>query len=154
MWIEFCHCNIGRQVKQETIGILHLKNVWWAGGGAGMPHSCLRYQQYENTSHHRHVIKSTRFAPIKSNCGRLYLSVWVEVTCWWCVAVCALSPNTENCFLAYPANASNGEIMIFDAEKCQAINIIQAHKSLTTVLAFNFDGTLLATASDKVSPWL
>lgn len=39
--------------------------------------------------------------------------------------------------------------MIFDAISLQAVNIIQAHKSPVTNLSFNFDGTMIATASDK-----
>ena len=65
-------------------------------------------------------------------------------------ALCALSPSSENCFIAYPANASTGEVLIFDAINLQTVNIMQAHKSPLSHLAFNYDGTMLATASDKV----
>ncbi|KAJ2311155.1 autophagy protein, partial [Coemansia sp. RSA 2702] len=82
-------------------------------------------------------------------------------------AICAMSPSSENCFIAYPTPASTraasrpgasgagGEIpattdvMVFDANTCEAINIIQAHKSPVSCLAMNRDGTMLATASDK-----
>jgi hypothetical protein len=33
----------------------------------------------------------------------------------------------------------------------QVVNIVQAHKSPVSCIAMNSDGTLLATASDKVS---
>ncbi|KAI8922998.1 WD40-repeat-containing domain protein [Entophlyctis helioformis] len=66
-------------------------------------------------------------------------------------ALCSLSPSSENCYFAYPSNAStsSGEVLIFDAINLQAVNIIQAHKSPLSCVAFNFDGTLIATASDK-----
>ncbi|KAI8899461.1 WD40-repeat-containing domain protein [Globomyces pollinis-pini] len=66
-------------------------------------------------------------------------------------ALCTLSPSSENCYLAYPSNASTtlGELLIFDAVKLQAVNIIQAHKSPLSCFTFNFNGTILASASDK-----
>ncbi|KAJ3042734.1 autophagy protein [Rhizophlyctis rosea] len=66
-------------------------------------------------------------------------------------ALCALSPSSENCFLAYPPNTSGsaGELLIFDAINLQAVNIIQAHKSPLSSINFNYDGTMVATASDK-----
>eukprot|EP00842_Homolaphlyctis_polyrhiza_P006559 jgi/Hompol1/6904/HPOL_002771-RA len=66
-------------------------------------------------------------------------------------ALCSLSPSSENCYFAYPSNAStsSGEVLIFDAINLQAVNIIQAHKSPLSCISFNFDGTMIATASDK-----
>ncbi|KAJ3280562.1 autophagy protein [Borealophlyctis nickersoniae] len=66
-------------------------------------------------------------------------------------ALCALSPSSENCFLAYPPNTSGaaGELLIFDAINLQAVNILQAHKSPLSCIAFNYDGTMVATSSDK-----
>ncbi|KAJ2376644.1 autophagy protein, partial [Coemansia sp. RSA 2607] len=79
--------------------------------------------------------------------------------------ICAMSPSSDNCFIAYPTPASvsvpsskpgaspeipaTTDVMIFDANTCEAINIIQAHKTPVSCLAINRDGTLLATASDK-----
>lgn len=65
-------------------------------------------------------------------------------------AVCALSPSSDSCYIAYPANTTTGEVLIFDAIQLQTVNILQAHKSPVACLAFNYDGTLLASASDKV----
>jgi autophagy-related protein 18 len=87
------------------------------------------------------------------------------------MAICALSPSSENCYLAYPlprksAESSfappshappnsthiaptSGEVMIFDTMKLEAINVVEAHKSPLSCMAFNNDGTRLATASDK-----
>ncbi|KAL2915978.1 autophagy protein [Polyrhizophydium stewartii] len=66
-------------------------------------------------------------------------------------ALCSLSPSSENCYFAYPSNTStsSGELLIFDAINLQAVNIIPAHKSPLSCVAFNYDGTLVATASDK-----
>ncbi|CAO1622484.1 unnamed protein product [Sympodiomycopsis kandeliae] len=78
-------------------------------------------------------------------------------------AICALSPCSEPCYLAYPSpvpsptspfsgnsNAqSPGDIMIFDLLSLQVSNIIQAHKTPISHLAINSTGTLLASASDK-----
>ncbi|KAI9203747.1 WD40-repeat-containing domain protein [Polychytrium aggregatum] len=65
--------------------------------------------------------------------------------------LCALSPSSENCFMAYPTNTSGstGELLIFDTITLQAVNIIQAHKSPIGCIAFSFDGTMVATSSDK-----
>jgi autophagy-related protein 18 len=65
-------------------------------------------------------------------------------------AVCALSSDTEKSYLAYPTNVVNGELMVFDTVKLETVCAIQAHKSPISAVAFNFDGTLLATSSDKV----
>ncbi|KAJ3196440.1 autophagy protein [Irineochytrium annulatum] len=66
-------------------------------------------------------------------------------------AIIALSPSSENCFLAYPPNTSgaSGELLIFDAINLQAVNIITAHKSPLSCINFSFDGTMIATSSDK-----
>ncbi|EST09237.1 WD40 repeat [Kalmanozyma brasiliensis GHG001] len=88
------------------------------------------------------------------------------------MAICALSPSSENCFLAYPspvasptspfANtagsststssstaATAGDVLIFDLLSLSVTNVIQAHKTPISALALNSTGTLLATASDK-----
>ncbi|KAJ3183216.1 autophagy protein [Gaertneriomyces sp. JEL0708] len=66
-------------------------------------------------------------------------------------ALCALSPSSDNCYLAYPSSSSQrgGELIIFDAIGLQAVSILQAHKSGISCVAFNYAGDLLATASDK-----
>lgn len=85
------------------------------------------------------------------------------------MAICALSPSSENCFLAYPspvasptspfANAAGGskgeggggagDVLIFDLLSLSVTNVIQAHKTPISALALNATGTMLATASDK-----
>lgn len=90
-------------------------------------------------------------------------------------AICALSPSSENCYLAYPspapqstspfafpshvpsATATNnstspnrtGDVVVFDTLSLLPVNVIEAHKSPLSAVSFNADGTLLATASDK-----
>lgn len=83
-------------------------------------------------------------------------------------AVCALSPSSDNCYIAYPSRSSStasfvpgqeasrscyptGDVEIFDALSSQLVNIVQAHKSPVSCVAMNSEGTLLATASEKVS---
>ncbi|KAI9657811.1 MAG: autophagy protein [Trizodia sp. TS-e1964] len=85
-------------------------------------------------------------------------------------AICALSPSSDNCYLAYPrpkktaASAfappphappnsayvppSSGEVLIFDALKLEAVNVVLAHRSPLSCIALNSEGTLLATGSE------
>jgi autophagy-related protein 18 len=85
-------------------------------------------------------------------------------------AITALSPSSENNYLVYPlpqkatpsysppAHAppqgthiapTSGEVLIYDATKLEAINVIEAHQSPLSCIALNNEGTLLATASEK-----
>lgn len=82
-------------------------------------------------------------------------------------AICALSPSSENCYIAYPLpqkslstpahvppnsshiSTTSGDLLLFDAVRKEAINVIEAHKSPLSCVVFNNEGTLLATASDK-----
>ncbi|OJZ83823.1 autophagy-related protein 18 [Aspergillus piperis CBS 112811] len=86
-------------------------------------------------------------------------------------ALCALSPSSDNCYLAYPlpqkappstfqppahappgtthVTPTSGEVLIFDTLKLEAINVIEAHRSPLACITLNSDGTLIATASDK-----
>ncbi|KAL8695969.1 MAG: hypothetical protein Q9201_007886 [Fulgogasparrea decipioides] len=89
------------------------------------------------------------------------------------IAIVALSPSSESCYLAYPlpqkSPPSNlapshaphapptsahiapttGDVLIFDALKLEAINVAEAHRSPLSCICLNNTGTLLATASDK-----
>jgi autophagy-related protein 18 len=87
------------------------------------------------------------------------------------IAICSLSPSSEKCYIAYPRPTSSnpspfsppshapptagqpspltGDVLLFDALKLEAVNVVEAHKSPLSHVALNNDGTLLATASDK-----
>lgn len=85
------------------------------------------------------------------------------------MAICALSPSSENCYLAYPLpqkasaasapshappNSSHvppttGEVLLFDTVKLEAMNVVEAHRSPLSAVTFNNEGTMMATASDK-----
>ncbi|KAL2006191.1 hypothetical protein VTN00DRAFT_9845 [Thermoascus crustaceus] len=86
-------------------------------------------------------------------------------------AICALSPSSDNCYLAYPLpqkappssfappshappgsthiSPTSGEVLIFDTLKLEAVNVVEAHRSPLSCITLNSEGTLLATASDK-----
>ncbi|KAI5806733.1 WD40-repeat-containing domain protein [Peziza echinospora] len=88
-------------------------------------------------------------------------------------AIVSLSPSSDRCYLAYPMPAATnkntpfsppshappggasaspsttGHVILYDALKCEAVNVVEAHKSPLSSLALNSEGTLLATASDK-----
>lgn len=85
-------------------------------------------------------------------------------------AICALSPSSEHCFIAYPlpkpredsdnrrpthappqstyVAPTSGEVLIFDTFTLKAVNVIEAHRSPLSCVCLNSDGTLLATASE------
>lgn len=85
-------------------------------------------------------------------------------------AICALSPSSENCYLAYPLPKpredkddkrpshapplptyiapTSGDVLIFDSITLKAVNVIEAHRSPLSCIAVNSEGTLLATASE------
>lgn len=85
-------------------------------------------------------------------------------------AICALSPSSENCFIAYPlpkpredtadrrpAHApplsnyvapTSGEVLVFDTVTLKAVNVIEAHRSPLCSISLSSEGTLLATASE------
>lgn len=43
----------------------------------------------------------------------------------------------------------NGDVIIFNAQTLQPLVVVEAHKTTLAAIAISFDGTLLATASDK-----
>ncbi|KAI8624608.1 WD40 repeat-like protein [Xylariaceae sp. FL1651] len=85
-------------------------------------------------------------------------------------AICALSPSSENCYLAYPlpkprddsvdkrpqhapppslyAPVTSGDVLIYDTLTLKAVNVVEAHRSPLSCIALNNEGTLLATASE------
>ncbi|RYP87881.1 hypothetical protein DL770_004715 [Monosporascus sp. CRB-9-2] len=85
-------------------------------------------------------------------------------------AICALSPSSENCYIAYPlpkprddtqdkrpshapppslyAPVTSGDVLIYDTLTLKALNVIGAHRSPLSFIALNNEGNLLATASE------
>ncbi|PNS18316.1 Autophagy-related protein 18 [Sphaceloma murrayae] len=85
-------------------------------------------------------------------------------------ALCALSPNPDNNYIAYPLRKTDpviasspshvppsqkapepmsGDVMLFDANRMEEIKVIPAHQAPLSCMTMNSDGTLLATASEK-----
>ncbi|XP_059892349.1 WD repeat domain phosphoinositide-interacting protein 1-like isoform X2 [Gadus macrocephalus] len=63
--------------------------------------------------------------------------------------LCALSVNHGNSYLAYPGSATNGEIIVYDANNLSNVTMIPAHDSPLAAVTFNTSGTKLASASEK-----
>ncbi|KAK3314713.1 WD40-repeat-containing domain protein [Apodospora peruviana] len=85
-------------------------------------------------------------------------------------AICALSPSSERCYIAYPlpkaredqgdkrpshapppsahVPPTSGEVLIFDTVSLRPVIVIEAHRSPLSYIAMNNEGTLLATASE------
>lgn len=85
-------------------------------------------------------------------------------------AICALSPSSENCYIAYPmpkpredaadkrpshappgptyVPPTSGEVLIFDTLALKPVNVVEAHRAPLSCVALNNDGTILATASE------
>ena len=63
----------------------------------------------------------------------------------------AFCPATGH--LAYPSAArlhTDGEVSVLDTTSLRPLNVLQAHLSRLSCLAFNAVASLIATASDKV----
>ncbi|KYK56054.1 protein-vacuolar targeting protein Atg18 [Drechmeria coniospora] len=85
-------------------------------------------------------------------------------------AIFALSPSSENCFIAYPlpkpredvdskrpshappqstyVPPTSGEVLVFDTLTLKAVNVVEAHRSPLCCICLSNDGTLMATASE------
>lgn len=62
----------------------------------------------------------------------------------------ALAPSSDQCFLAYPAKNTTGEVNIFDALKLENKLTIAAHDNPLVSMTFDSQGIKLATASERV----
>ncbi|XP_061604169.1 WD repeat domain phosphoinositide-interacting protein 1 isoform X3 [Phyllopteryx taeniolatus] len=63
--------------------------------------------------------------------------------------LCALSTNHSNSYLAYPGNATMGEIIVYDANNMSTVTMVPAHDSPLAALCFNASATKLASASER-----
>lgn len=63
--------------------------------------------------------------------------------------ICALSNDSHQCYLAYPASNTMGEVQIFDVFNLKPVCRVSAHESPIRCMTFNNVGTQIATASEK-----
>lgn len=84
--------------------------------------------------------------------------------------IVALSPHSENNFLALPHHQQtppspktqgshvprsvardqiSGDLLLYDLDSMEEVTVIQAHQAPLSSIAINSDGTLLATSSEK-----
>eukprot|EP00761_Pharyngomonas_kirbyi_P004473 gb/GECH01004478.1/.p1 GENE.gb/GECH01004478.1/~~gb/GECH01004478.1/.p1 ORF type:complete len:361 (+),score=87.83 gb/GECH01004478.1/:1-1083(+) len=63
--------------------------------------------------------------------------------------ICALACNGDQAYIAYPYGPEMNDVMLFNICDSHPMNVMKAHKGPISAMAFNADGTLLATASSK-----
>lgn len=84
--------------------------------------------------------------------------------------ICAISPNSENNYLALPHHQKtppnpqsqpshvpksivketiSGDVLLYDLNKMEEVTVIPAHQAPVSCIAINNDGTLMATSSEK-----
>lgn len=62
----------------------------------------------------------------------------------------ALTPGLSNCYLAYTASAVDGNVTIYDLNKCIKETTLTTYKKPVVQMRFDSSGRLLATASCDV----
>ncbi|KAJ6240835.1 autophagy-related 18a [Anaeramoeba flamelloides] len=62
--------------------------------------------------------------------------------------ICELTRSEKN-ILAFPETTQKGNVRLFDGKKLENLGIINAHETQISCLAFNSNGTMLATTSQK-----
>lgn len=92
---------------------------------------CLEESLYIHNIQDMKVVHTIRDTPSNSN------------------GLCALSSNSDHCYLAYPGSVTAGEVQIFDAINLHAKTMIPAHDSPLAAISFNGTGTAIATASER-----
>ncbi|KAI0088942.1 WD40 repeat-like protein [Irpex rosettiformis] len=157
-------------------------------GAADQPHSSPRKLQIVNTKRQSMICEllfPSSILAVKLNRKTLVIVLEVEIYIYDISnmrllhviettpnpeAIVALSPSTDNSYLAYStpvpsptsltqpnsgqqattsAPAQTGDVVLFSTKTRTVVNVIQAHKSPISCLAINQTGTMLATASDK-----
>lgn len=67
------------------------------------------------------------------------------------MGLCVLCPNNNNCLLAFPGTEV-GHVSLIDLAHMDRSPVdIPAHEAAVICLAFNLQGSRLATASEKVN---
>lgn len=61
-----------------------------------------------------------------------------------------LTPGLTSCYLVYTTNAVDGNVMIYDLNKCTKETTINAYKKPIVQMRFDTNGGLLATACSDV----
>lgn len=64
--------------------------------------------------------------------------------------ICAISPSKDICVMASP-DKKLGSVRVIHFDKGSKTLLINAHQSALAAMALNNEGTILATASDKVT---
>lgn len=59
------------------------------------------------------------------------------------------SPQNQTTQANSSSNIKQGDVIVFNATTLQPVIVIEAHKTQLAAIAISYDGTLLATASDK-----
>eukprot|EP01083_Nonionella_stella_P085283 236405_1 len=59
----------------------------------------------------------------------------------------AFSSNVQNCYMAYPVNANQGHLAVYDTLNLQKLSVLNAHGNPIRQIIFNLEGTIMATAS-------
>ncbi|GJE99595.1 WD40 repeat domain-containing protein [Phanerochaete sordida] len=156
-------------------------------GAADQPHSSPRKLQIVNTKRQSMICEllfPSSILAVKLNRKTLVVVLEVEIYIYDISnmrllhvietspnpeAIVALSPSSENSYLAYsspvpsptsltqansgqPSTAAatqTGDVLLFSTRSLTTANVIQAHKSPISFLSINQSGTMLATASDK-----
>ncbi|XP_010525768.1 PREDICTED: autophagy-related protein 18b isoform X2 [Tarenaya hassleriana] len=63
--------------------------------------------------------------------------------------LCAFSPCLEACFLAVPASATRGSVLVYNVMDLQSHSEIDAHRSPLAAIALSSNGMYIATASEQ-----
>ncbi|EKM56318.1 uncharacterized protein PHACADRAFT_172055 [Phanerochaete carnosa HHB-10118-sp] len=170
-----------------TVEMLFCTSLIALVGAADQPHSSPRKLQIVNTKRQSMICEllfPSSILAVKLNRKTLVVVLEVEIYIYDISnmrllhvietspnpeAIVALSPSSDNSYLAYsspvpsptsltqtnsgqpPATtaAQTGDVLLFSTRSLTTANVIQAHKSPISLLSINQSGTMLATASDK-----